>query len=142
MPHTVASVVITATPSNLTLGQSGTYAVVADTLGDPGLNWRYGYATSPWVDSQLLTSAVKDKATLNFEVDVTGTTIANLVANITALRTALSQFTYTTTVTVGGQSVAYTCDPGRLSKKGGTWQDERLAHITQRLAVSIPVNPE
>jgi hypothetical protein len=141
MPHTTASVVISGT-SPVTMGQSGTYRVVADTLGDPGLNWRYGYASSPWVDSETLVHAVKAKAQLNFECDVYGTTHADLVTKITTLRTALSQFTYTVTVTIGGSAVAYSADPGTLAKKGGTWQDDRLGFLSQRLALSIPVNPE
>lgn len=142
MPHTTGSVVISASPSNITIGQSGTYRVVADTLGDPGLNWRLGYASSPWVDSETLVSAAKSKATFPFECDVYGTSIADLISKIAALRTALSQFSYTVTVTIGGSSVAYSADPGTLSKKGGTWQDDRLGFLAQRLAISIPVDPE
>jgi len=120
MAHTAASVVLSESSlSDVTFGQSGDFVIVADTLGDPGLNWRYGYVSSPWVDSELLTSAVKAKATLAFEVDVSGSDIAALVSNIATVRTMLSQFAYTATVTVGGEAVAYSCDPGRLSKKGG-----------------------
>jgi hypothetical protein len=143
MPTQTASVTIAATPSNVVLGQTGNYRIVADTLGDPGQKWRHGSASSPWVDGELLVWAAKAQGTLAFEVDVYGTNMSTLVANITTLRTALAQFNYTTTVVVGGQSVAYAgCWPGTLVKKGGTWQDERLGFLSQRLAVSIPVPPE
>lgn len=119
---------------------SDTYCVTPEGLGDPQMAWRF--AVMPSADSvhgREVTSAALETSTLNLEIVITGSSASNLRANRVALTNALSQFTYTTTVTVDGVAQVWTCDPGNWSQGA-----VRYAHqdaLVQVLTVTIPVHP-
>jgi hypothetical protein len=140
-PPTV-SVVISQSPSNLTLSEANGYKVLYRGLGHPSGAWRRGYASSPWVDGQLLTSAVLDQATLDLQVLVSASTASILRTRITAMHTAVSQFTYTVTVTLNSVANIWTADPADWSLDGGSWETPLLSRHMQRVNLAIPVYPK
>jgi len=134
------SVVISGA-SGVTLSSANGYKVQYEGLGQPSIRWRRGYASSPWTDGATAVSAVKDQAVLDMRVLVEGTSAANLRTRIDALTDAVSQFTYTVTVTINSQAEVWTADPGDWSLDSESWQPSLVGEHKQIVNVSIPVYP-
>lgn len=126
----------------LTVGDdpADTYILTPTGIGDPEMVWRFGtMANADSVHGREITSAALEQTALNLEVVVTGSSASNLRANRVALTTAISQFVYTTTVTVDGVAQVWTCDPGNWSS--GPVNYGLQTALVQVLALSIPVYP-
>ena len=115
--------------------------VPADGISTPDLTWRYSYAPdSPWLSGKKLLSAVLEASSIPMSVMVGPVASqADLEAAKDELTEAVSQFVYTTTITVDGVPAAWSCDPaypqwGTLTH---AYAEQRLA----RAALVIPVNP-
>lgn len=141
MPAPTVSVVISQTPTNLTLSAANGYKVVYNGLGQPSGLWRRGYASSPWVDGATLTSAALEQSVLNLAVWVSADTASSLRTRIDNLTAAVSQFTYTVTVTLNSQAETWTADPADWALDGERWQGSFLARHMQRVNLAIPVYP-
>jgi hypothetical protein len=141
MPAPTVSVVISQTPSNLTLSEANGYKVTYNGMGQPSGTWRRGYATSPWVEGALLTSAVLDQSVLNLSVLVSASSAAVLRTRMNALTAAVSQFTYTVAVTLNSQASTWTADPADWALDGEAWQASLLGLHMQRINLAIPVYP-
>lgn len=122
------------------IASSAQFFVPVDGISTPDLSWRLTYAPdSAWIPSKQLMSAVLESSSLPMTVVVRGESAAHLATLKAELAAAVSQFTYTTTVTVDGQAQAWSCDPtypqwGALSSG---WSEKFMA----RAALVIPVSP-
>lgn len=117
-----------------------TYCVTPEGLGDPEMVWRFGVMpNSDSVHGREITSAALEQSALNLEVIITGSSASNLRANRVALTNALSQFSYTTTVTVDGVAQVWSCDPGNWSQGAVRYSHQNA--LLQVLTISIPVHP-
>jgi hypothetical protein len=121
-------------------GEADTWALDREGLGDPDMNQRLGYAPdSSAIHGKELLSASLDQTSIPLKVHVYGTDSADLRANRDALTAALSQFSYTTTVTVDGVSQIWSCDPASWSP--GLVKVEQVSSFRQLLSITIPVFP-
>lgn len=121
---------------------SGTYVIDQGGLGRVGMTSRETLATaSPFVHGQLRTQVVLEESSLPLVVRVQSTTSAGLNTAVTALETALRQFTYTVTVTVDGVAKAWDAHPATIGSVDGLTAYERQIDYFEVLSISIPVYP-
>lgn len=105
----------------------------------PDFKMRRTYADdSPWVGGRQLLAAVSDASTLPLTFYAHASTQALLEAAITAAEAAFSQFVYTLTLTVGGQTRSWSAEP-----ELPTWSaDSGMVRAKLiRGSVVIPLNP-
>lgn len=127
-------------PLLLSAADDGTTLGIAD-YTEPALQWRIGYAPdSAHQHGSVALSAAYQQSMLNFSVgtDQVASEAAARAA-ITELRTALSQFAYTVTVTTNGVAETWTCDPGSIGAASRTF--ENLKTFNTVYPVSIPCHP-
>lgn len=124
----------------LDLTTANGYRVMPGT-GPGGTTWAKGYARSPFT-APVLTSAVAETETLRLVVRCIDTTMAGMRTKVATLRTALGQFSYTITETLGGVATAYACDPAD-SRIGdaGSWRVADLRQFAQIVTADVPRNP-
>lgn len=129
--------------SALVIADDGaTYQLGMDGLGEPNMTHR----TTSMPDSQDVVgsepvSAVKEATSLPLTVIIKGSSSAALKTAVTALTDALSQFTFTATVTVDGQSDVWTCSPASWARSTAV-QPGEVAQFFKVLTVTIPLpNP-
>ncbi len=84
---------------------------------------------------------VKEESTLPLVVRIQSTTASGLSTAVTALETALWQFTYTVTVAVGGVSKVWTAYPATIGSIDGLVTPWRVADHYEDLTISIPIYP-
>lgn len=136
------TVVISQSPSNLTLSATNGYYIADDGAGEPARTRRNGYAAeSSWVNGKLLVSSALDHSSLQLGVWVNGTSESSLRTRIDALTTAVAQFTYTVSVTVGGSTKVWTADPADWSLSDERWSGPMVQAFWQRVNLAIPVYP-
>ena len=122
--------------------RTGTYCLTINGLGDPEMVWRFGtMPNSDAIHGREVTSAALEQSSLALEVAVQGTTSSDLRTKRVALTTALSQFTYTVTVTVDGVAQTWACDPANWSVSGGTVPHAHQDQFVQVMTLTIPVHP-
>lgn len=130
--------------SDLTIAVSGngTYVIDQGGLGRPGKTSRETLATaSPFVHGQTVTAVVLEDSSLPLVVRVNAATSSALDTAVTALETALRQFTYTVTVTVDGVAKVWTGRPAAIGTVDGLQTYARVAEFYEILTVTIPVYP-
>lgn len=128
----------------LTIGDNpgDAYCLTPTGLGDPEMVWRVAsMPDSASIHGREITAAALEVSSLPIEVVVSGSSAANLRANRVALTNAVSQFTYTTTVTVDGVAQVWLCEPGNWSVTGGVVRHAHQTELLQVLTVTIPVHP-
>lgn len=105
-------------------------------VGVDGISWRRETVESRYQHGSMLLGAVMQNGTLSGTVRFLGasrhTTIASFVG-------ALSQRSYTVTVTIEGRTQTYSCQPGDISR--GTYDKFQLMVDQQEYSFSIPVRP-
>lgn len=110
-----------------------------------GVRWDRLTASSPWVHGRRLRNARMDVRTVTGELYVIspmGTSPATHDAARDALVDALSQFSWTLTITGtegGSQSWSWTCEPADIETPDSIMSDSMWSWST--LNVSIPVYP-
>lgn len=112
-----------------------------DGIGRPDFSMRLGYAPdSRWVPGKYLLDAVLEASSLPLAVQI------DRVANIAALQVArreleaaVSQFTYTLTLTVGGEDESWQADP--TWPAWGSLRHEYVDVLLDRAEIVIPLNP-
>jgi hypothetical protein len=117
-----------------------TYQLTKDGLGEPGISWR----TTSMPDSQDVhgsepLSHVKEQTSIPLEVMVKAASSSALKTAVTALKKALSQFSYPVTVTVDGVADTWSASPASWSR--GTVQPGQVAQFFTVLTITIPVYP-
>lgn len=136
------SAVISRDGTDLTIGDSpsGSMWIPEDGLARPARGWRKKYADeSAFYHGSLLTAAVLEQTSLPLAVYCKAASTAALEALQDELEDAVSQFAYTTTVTIDGVAKAWACDPADLSW-GDVDSGEVRAFIV-RASLVIPVYP-
>lgn len=119
-----------------------TYYVDQAGLGRVGRTPRETFATaSPWVNGQLRTAVVWDESSLTLTVRTQADSSSALDTAVSALEDALSQFTYTVTVTVDGVVKVWNAYPATWNSTDGLLAVERVRAFHEDLSISIPVDP-
>lgn len=128
--------------ADLTIADSGTYCLTEKGLGRPGITWRKATAPdSADVHGSEYFAAVKEQTSLPLEVAILADSSAELEAAIDELTDALSQFTYTVTVTVGGVSKVWDAGPADWSAASGLVEFSKANRFFDVLKVTIPIYP-
>lgn len=128
--------------SALDIGDSpgDTYCLTPEGLGEPEMTWRLGaMPDSASIHGREYISAALDESSLPLEIVVSGTSAANLATNKAALTTALSQFSYSVTVTVDSLAKVWLCGPANWSI--GAVQHSHQVELVQVVRFTIPVYP-
>lgn len=116
------------------------YWIDEDGLESPEMTWRRTYAgDSPYTHGSELVAAVKEQTSLPLGVLILADSALELQTALDDLDEAVSQFTYTTTVTVDGIARSWSCDPASW-RRGRIDSGEQAAFLA-RVALTIPVYP-
>jgi len=128
--------------SDLSITPAGGYYIQRDGFGPGQIEWRRSEAESPYVAGSTLTHAVKGQETSTLKIRVEDVTEAGMYSRMGTLATAFEQFSYTMTITIGGQAFAYECDCSDYSVgDGGNVQDLWVRSFTQMMVFQIPHKP-
>lgn len=120
----------------------GTYYLDRAGLGRVGQTPRETLATaSPFVHGQVRTAVVYEESSLPLVVRVQASSSSALDTAVTALETALMQFTYTVTKVVDGVSKTYDAYPATWNSVDGLTTFERATGFYEDLTITIPVYP-
>lgn len=120
----------------------GTYYVDSAGLGRVGRTVRETVATSsPFVHGILVTGSVYDDAALPLVVRVQASTTSALDTAVTALETALAQFSYSVTVVMDGVTKVWTARPATIQSTDALIDFARVTNHIEDLTISIPVYP-
>jgi hypothetical protein len=92
-------------------------------------------APSPWVHGERLIHAVKDAASMNVDIRVTGTSYANLLTRMDVLTRAFSQFSYDLTLDIEGETILWeNCQPADWAwGNGGAIDDRMIRSLKQEI---------
>ena len=123
-----------------TTDATAAYTIPEAGLAFPDFEFRLTYAPdNDDVPGKHLKAAALDAGTMPLSIDVRGATMAALQANRRALEAAFSQFDYTVTLTLGGESETYDAFP--CWPKWGAVDSGRLSQRIITATLSVPVNP-
>ena len=129
----LADLIIESTPG-------GAFVLDEESNADPDITWRYAYAPlSSDMHGKVLLAAVKEHATLPLQVNVHGTSAADLATNKATLAAAVEQWAFTAQLTVNGEGFAWSCDPS--SPKWAPHDSGMAAQHMARATLLIPVYP-
>lgn len=118
------------------------YMLMGDGLGRPAITWRLlPMPDSNDVHGTEYVAAVKEQSGLPLRVMVKADTAAALDSAVTALEDALSQFTYSVTVTVAGVSKVWSCSPASYGLDVGQVEFWKVQQNYEVLTITIPVYP-
>lgn len=118
-----------------------TYQLKQDGLTRPAITWRLtSVPDSINIHGTEYIGVAKEQTSIPLEVIVKSTTSSALNTAVVALETALSQFTYTVTVTVDGVAKVWTAGPASWSFPMPTGPSD-VAQFFTLMTVSIPVYP-
>lgn len=128
-------------PLLITDDGTDTYTLTQAGLGRPIVTTRYTYAdSSPDVESSLLLQAVRDISSLPLSVLVQADSSAALDDALEELAEATWQFTYTATVTVGGVTKVWRCQP-TVPQADAVMLHARADQHLEVVNLTIPVDP-
>ena len=103
---------------------------------------RLEHATSPVSDGSILVGATADLASARLTVRAFGIDEAQILARVAAVEAALNQWAYTISVTVGGHSEQWRCQPANHARGAtGTYDAGALRGGWQDLSCEIPHQP-
>lgn len=94
---------------------------------------------SAWMDGAVLVHRKKGLATFSFQVDVVGSSQADLKAKEAALRAAVDQSSFEIHYTLDGVDRGRSCLP--FSGFHPLWTDELVYGLVRRVAVAVPRQP-
>lgn len=120
---------------------SGSFHLPEDGIEWPRFDTRRTYAPpSEFVAGRVLLSAVPDVGAMTTTIYARGTDAATLKAAKAELEAAVSQFSYTLTLTENGQSWTWTAQPELPS--WGQVDTGMVRAFMAKATVVIPLNPE
>lgn len=121
---------------------STTYRLAKGGFGRPAMTWRTTFAPdSINVHGSEPIAAVKEQTSIPAEVIVLGATWAAVDTAVTALETAVSQFSYDVTQTTGGVARAWAASPASWSSASSTVEPFNVDQKFEVLRLTIPVYP-
>lgn len=139
----MTSVQLSTSTTPLTINDTGstTYTLTRGGLTMPARRARITYAPpSPDMHGSSALASVFDQSFLTLRVRVTSTSAAALAAAVTALRDAVSQFSFTATTTIAGVSTTWACDTGSMEEVGPVdVMDTLRSQVTY--AITLPCFP-
>lgn len=119
-----------------------TYELVREGLGRPAITWRKTAAPdSADVHGTEYVAAVKEQTTLPLKVMIQAASSAALNTALNALEAALSQFSYTATVTVDGVTKVWSCGPAAYGSESGLIEHAKVLAHYDLWTITIPVYP-
>lgn len=117
-------------------------------FGPGALSWRKQTAEAQWVHGRVMTAAVKDVEVAPLEIEVYGSSSADLDANTRALLDAFEQWTYDLTVVADGVTHTWRCEPADYApsagRRSGAYEHFSLvagAQAFQAYTFQIPRHP-
>lgn len=133
---------LSLSPLTIGLDGSGTYSLTQVGLGRPAITPRATYfPDSRDVDGSKLQAVVREQSSLPLEVLVQGVSAAALDTAINDLDAAVWQFTYDTTVTIGGVAKVWHCTPAAWAPTSGLVEHAHVEQFFEVLTLTIPVYP-
>lgn len=132
----LSALVIPGTPTD-----GNPFWIPQDGIGRPDFAMRLGYAPeSRWVSGKHLLDAVVEASSIPLAVQIDRVDdVGELQDARRELEAAVSQFTYTVTIAVGGESETWQADP--TWPAWGPWRHEYVDVLIDRADIVIPVNP-
>lgn len=110
-------------------------------VGEPAFDFRYGYAPdSAHIPGSTLLSAVLEMSSLPVTIYARAASSAALETLRNEVRAAVSQFSYTVTLTVDGIASSFSADPVWPHWQWAEDSGMVAAHMAST-SLSIPVNP-
>lgn len=111
-------------------------------FGPGDLTWRRNAQKGAFVAGEILISAVKDTRTVNLGVRTWGSSVSDTFNRLSVLNRAFEQFQYILTVTLGGYTMQFVCEPADYaSGSSGELDKFELGAKTQITNFSIPTFP-
>lgn len=126
--------------SALELTDANGYILDRDNFGAAGVTWDIAYVSAPDYHGDDAMRARKTNSSWQLQYEVTGADAAAAKAAKDALCDAVSQFSYTMTLTQDGISEVWTCDPASW-QIGGDVMDNSLETDVWQIVLTIPVYP-
>lgn len=118
------------------------YMLMVDGLGRPAITWRLtSMPDSADAHGTEYIAAVKEQSSLPLRVMVRAGTSAALNTAVTDLEDALSQFSYTVTVTVDGVAKTWSCSPAAYGIDGSQVDYFKVVQHYEVLTITVPVYP-
>ena len=128
--------------SPLAITPAGGYYIQRSGFGPGETLWRRAEAESPYVRGKYQTHAVKDQETSTLKIRVEDVSEAGVYSRMDTLAKAFEQFSYTLTITIGGQAFVYECDCADYSiGDAGNVDDLWIRSNTQIMTFQIPHKP-
>jgi hypothetical protein len=126
--------------ADLVIDPDWTSGMWVASVGDPDFAFRYTYAPdSAYVAGSVLLAAVLQQSALTAVVYVSASTGTALQALKDEVAAAVSQFTYSLSLTVDGVTTTWSADP--TWPQWGEVDSGMVAARMARAVLSIPVNP-
>ena len=111
-------------------------------FGAGGRTWRRETVEGRYQHGRALVGAVLATQSLSVHVRITAPTWAAVTAYYEILAGAVSQFSYTVTAVVEGETTVYTCEPGDISMVSGDTLSKFHAMVgMQEYLLTIPYSP-
>jgi len=113
---------------------SGPYQLSAEAFLDEQVQWRRQEVASPFVEGTWLVNAVRDNATTQIVIWVRGTSSAEVVAAVQALKDTFSQINYGVEFTVNGAKQFFQCYAADYSvQTSREFRASRMAKFTAEI---------
>lgn len=131
-----AQLTIAHTPTNVVVGAAPIELVG---IGESGRTWRRHTAEGRYVHGRTLIGAVMETPTLNVVLRITGDTWTAVANRRNSVLAAVSQLSYTATLTIAGVTTTYACEPADVfESKFDHWKVEAKV---REMSLTIPVAP-
>lgn len=124
----------------LELTETNGYIIDRDNFGAAGVSWERGLASAPDYHGDTLVRARKVNSTWAVQVRVVGTSASDAQTKLSALCDAMSQFSYTVTITEDGVGKVWDAEPADWQVGGDIMLDSVQSH-TYQLVLTVPVYP-
>lgn len=129
----------TATANGMTIHDGQNYIMSPEGLDLATVVYRRTQVTSPFVEGRFTTNRVRDAVESTIQIDVLGSSQANLQANITALVNAFTADEFVLTVTIDGTSWSWNCEAADYAM---IWDHPRMHARRIPMRFSFQRDPE
>lgn len=124
---------------DLVISNDHTSELWIDEISPPGFSFRYNYAPdSDHIPGSTLLSAVLEASQIPLALYVRSASASAKATKMAALEAAVSQFSYSATLTLDGIAQAFSADP---TWPVWSWDSGMASAFMARASVVIPVNP-
>lgn len=111
----MAEATVTASVGGLNINDGVNYILSPEGLNPATVVYRRTQVMSPFVEGRFTTNRLLDAVEGEMQVDVLGSSQADLASNIAALIAAFTQDTYTLTISLDGTSYSWECEAADYS---------------------------